>query len=105
VNRNADSGIAILGWTTMRCARVLMAIAIVSGASCVRGQDQGSHRPPAVPLMANDPYFSVWSMGDALTDVPTKHWSEAAQPMTGLIRIGTQVYRWMGRAGTEPPKE
>ena len=96
MNRNADSGIAILGWTTMRCARVLMALAIVSGSSCVRGQDQGSHRPPAVPLMANDPYFSVWSMGDALTDVPTKHWSEAAQPMTGLIRIDRQVYRWMG---------
>ena len=35
-------------------------------------------------------------MGDTLTEVPTKHWSEAVQPMIGLIRIDDQVYRWMG---------
>jgi hypothetical protein len=57
---------------------------------------QQQHRPPAVPLAVNDPYFSLWSMGDKLTDVPVKHWSEAAQPMVGLIRVDGQVYRWMG---------
>jgi hypothetical protein len=62
---------------------------------CSLAQAQ-QHRPPAVPLVTNDPYFSIWSMGDKLTDSPTKHWSEAPQPITGLVRIDGKTYRWMG---------
>ncbi|WP_242618212.1 glutaminase family protein [Edaphobacter modestus] len=54
------------------------------------------HRAPATPLVTNDPFFSLWSMGDKLTDVPVKHWTEVAQPMLGLIRIDGTTYRWMG---------
>jgi hypothetical protein len=70
---------------------VVLSIAIVFQAA--RAQQ---HRPPAVPLVTNDPYFSIWSMADHLTDQQTKHWSEAAQPLVGLIRIDGHLYRWMG---------
>jgi len=53
-------------------------------------------RPPAVPLVTNDPYMSVWSFSDHLYDSWPVHWTGRDQVMAGMIRVDGKAYRFMG---------
>lgn len=61
-------------------------------------------RPPAVPLAAVDPYFSVWSFADHPgTDWP-RHWTGKNHALVALVRVDGKAYRLVGNApGDVPP--
>jgi hypothetical protein len=60
-------------------------------------------RMPATPLVAHDPYFSLWSTSDRLTGGPTRHWTGAQQQLNGIVRIDGASYRYLGDANSGIP--
>ena len=54
-------------------------------------------RPPAVPLITVDPYFSVWSPANKLYDTETVHWTGKPNTINGLVFIDGEKFRFMGR--------
>ena len=63
-------------------------------------------RAPAYPLITVDPYFSVWSQADKLTDTATTHWTGKPNTINGIATIdGKQVGIIGNTNGIAPMKQ
>ena len=61
-------------------------------------------RLPSVPLIVNDPYFSIWSPADKLTGAMTTHWTGEVKPLMGHLVVDGKLLRFLG-AGAAPAME
>jgi hypothetical protein len=77
--------------------RLSCLFAWTSALTCAAADSSAPLRPPAVPLVTHDPYFSIWSPADKLTDADTVHWTGKPHRLTGLVRIDEKGFRLIGK--------
>ena len=81
------------------CTLALTALAspaIAQTAEDFKPYQETELRLPSVPLLTNDPFFSIWSNYDNLNDGPTRHWCEQEKAIDGILRVDGVSYRFMG---------
>jgi hypothetical protein len=75
---------------------VIGAVSIAAAESRAAEGAVTALRPPAVPLVTVDPYFSIWSFNDRLNGADTRHWTGKAHTLLSLVRIDGKAYRLAG---------
>src|SRR4051794_21551556 len=88
---------------TNKGARVLSFIMLTAPTAFGELPGQSRLRPPPVPLVTGDPYFTIWPANDQLTDGPTRHWTGKPQRLTSLVRIDGRTFRVMGDEPKDVP--
>lgn len=73
------------------------ALLLVAAGSPANAQS-ASQVAPSYPLITHNPYFSIWSNKDVLTDASTVHWTGKPHSLVGILKVDDQFYRFMGKA-------
>ena len=68
-----------------------------------QSNNSGQLIAPSTPLVAVDPYFSIWSPGDHLAEADTTHWTGKPHRLTSLVRIDGKGFRLTGTQPSELP--
>ncbi len=79
---------------------LLLLLAIIPARASITGAHL---RPPAVPLVTHNPFFSVWSPADKLIEADSVHWTRHAHPLRSLIRVDGATFRLLGATPQESP--
>jgi hypothetical protein len=58
-------------------------------------------RPPAVPLVTHDPYFSIWSCSDHPAEDWPRHWTGEVHALCSMARVDGKAYRLLGMESRE----
>ncbi len=53
-------------------------------------------RPPAIPLITCDPYFSVWAPHELLYAKCTEHWTGKTNGIEGNVTVDGESFRFLG---------
>jgi Domain of unknown function (DUF5127)/Domain of unknown function (DUF4964)/Domain of unknown function (DUF4965) len=68
----------------------------------ISAQDAG-FKLPAVPLITNNPYFSIWSFSNHPGEDWPRHWTGSVQAMACFAKIDGKDYRLLGHTHTAVP--
>jgi len=83
---------------------LLVAFALCWSTFAVGQTANDRFRPPAIPLITCDPYFSIWSCSNHPADDWPRHWTGAIQALCSMIRVDGKTYKVLGPAFSEIPE-
>jgi hypothetical protein len=81
----------------------LIVMLTVSGAVYQGRSQSPGFRPPAIPLVTCDPYFSIWSFANTPTDDWARHWTGTVNALCGMVRVDNRTYRLLGTSPAGVP--
>jgi len=83
---------------------LLFAVLLLAPMGTLRAvPSPGIVRPPAVPLMVHNSYFSVWAFSEILSQANIVNWTRNPNPMTCLVDVDGKVFRLMGAPKSSLP--